>query len=376
MHTSKKEQLKNTLLGALTADAASLGFHWIYDQQRIYEIASSLPEFHTPSSADYMGVPSYFAHSKKISGDLSHYGEQTITLLNSLSDNQGIYIKEHYQNLFCQHFGYGGDYIGYIDRPMRDTLDNITSNQLFVTKKANTIIFHGDEEQKQKLISLITDLVKQSTNSSAVEQAGIENKDLPYAKNLFQVLKALTDYHGADDEQLPAIAKLPALAAVYAGDNKLRQFTESAVRVTNNNDRAVAFGQVASKMIETAILTQDVLSVIEAARQSATPEILLLIDQALNLQNISTPEATKQLGMSCNLEFGIPSVLHNIMQQNNFTESVRQNIYAGGDSCGRSVLLGAVLGNIYGVDKDNGVPQSWVEKLNQKEKITHLLGYI
>ena len=80
--------------------------------------------------------------------------------------------------------------------------------------------------------------------------------------------------------------------------------------------------------------------------------------------------------MSCNLEFGIPSVLHNIMQQNNFTESVRQNIYAGGDSCGRSVLLGAVLGNIYGVDKDNGVPQSWVEKLNQKEKITHLLGYI
>ena len=129
-------------------------------------------------------------------------------------------------------------------------------------------------------------------------------------------------------------------------------------------------------MIEAAILTQDVLSVIEAARQSATPEILLLIDQALNLQNISTPEATKQLGMSCNLEFGIPSVIHNIMQQNNFTESVRQNIYAGGDSCGRSVLLGAVLGNIYGVGKDNGVPQSWVEKLNQKEKITHLLGYI
>ena len=374
MHTSKTEQLKNTLLGALTADAAALGFHWIYDQQRIYDIASLLPEFHTPSSADYMGVPSYFAHSKKNSGDVSHYGEQTITLLHSLSDNQGVYSKAHYQNLFCEHFGYGGDYIGYIDRPMRDTLDKITSNQLLVTKKANAITFHGDEEQKQKLITLITNLVKQSTSSSAVAQAGIENKDLPYAKKLFQVLKTLTDYHGADDEQLPAIAKLPALAALYAGDNKLCQFTESAVRVTNNNDRAVAFGQVASKMIETAILTQDVPNVIEAARQSATPEILSLIDQALNLRNKSTPEVTKQLGMSCNLEFGIPSVIHNLSKQDTFTESIRQNIYAGGDSCGRSILLGAVLGNIYGVNEDKGIPQSWIEKLAQKEHITHLLS--
>ena len=166
------------------------------------------------------------------------------------------------------------------------------------------------------------------------------------------------------------------MAALYAGDNKLCQFTESAVRVTNNNDRAVAFGQVASKMIETAILTQDVPNVIEAARQSATPEILFLIDQALNLRNKSTPEVTKQLGMSCNLEFGIPSVIHNLSKQDTFTESIRQNIYAGGDSCGRSILLGAVLGNIYGVNEDNGIPQSWIEKLDQKEHITHLLSCI
>jgi len=127
-------------------------------------------------------------------------------------------------------------------------------------------------------------------------------------------------------------------------------------------------------MIETAIITQDTPSVIEAARQAATPEILALIDQALDLKNKTTPEVTQQLGMSCNLEFGIPSVIHNLSQQNSFAESIRQNIYAGGDSCGRAILLGAVLGNIYGIGEDKGIPHAWIEKLNQKQTIEALVN--
>ena len=374
MPTRKTEQLKNTILGALTADAAALGCHWIYDQQRIHDITPNSPEFHSPNPADYEGVPSYFAHGKKNSGDLSHYGEQALTLLRSLYGNNGVYNQSHYQDLFCQHFGYGGDYIGYIDRPMRDTLDNIIIAQRLATKQTNAIAFDGDDEQKQKLLALVTDLIKQDKTALAIEQAGIDNKDLPYAKALFQALKTLADYHGADDEQLPAIAKLPALVARYAGDQHLAKLTESAIRVTNNNDSAVAFGQVASKMIETAIITQDTPSVIEAARQAATPEILALIDQALDLKNKTTPEVTQQLGMSCNLEFGIPSVIHNLSQQNSFAESIRQNIYAGGDSCGRAILLGAVLGNICGIGEDKGIPHAWIEKLNQKQTIEALVN--
>ena len=374
MLTSKTKQVKNTIFGALTADAAALGCHWIYDQQRIHDITPNSPEFHSPNSVDYEGVPSYFAHGKKSSGALSHYGEQALTLLCSLSGNDGIYRRSHYQDLFCQHFGYGGDYIGYIDRPMRDTLDNIAIAQRLATKQTNTIAFDGNDEKKQKLLALVTELIKQDKMASAIEQANIDNKDLPYAKALFQALKILADYHGADDEQLPAIAKLPALIALYAGDKNLSQLTESAVRVTNDNDRAVAFGQVASKMIEAAIITQDIPSVIEAARQAATPEILILIDQAISLQNKTTLEVSQQLGMSCNLEFGIPIVIHNLLQRNSFAESIRQNIYAGGDSCGRAILLGAVLGNIYGMGEDKGIPQAWIEKLDQKQTIDALLN--
>jgi len=126
-------------------------------------------------------------------------------------------------------------------------------------------------------------------------------------------------------------------------------------------------------MIETAILTQDIPSVIEAARQAASPEIRTLIDQALHLQDKTTVEVTKQLGMSCQLAFGIPSVLHNLSQQGSYTEAIRQNIYAGGDTCGRAILLGSVLGNIYGIGEEKGIPHPLIEKLHQKAQLTMLL---
>ncbi len=372
----KVEQCQYTILGALTADAASLGCHWIYDQKRIHDLTPVSPEFHRPSKADYEGVLSYFAHDRKTVGDLSHYGEQTLILLRALVSNAGRYNQSHYQDLFCQYFGYGGEYIGYIDRPTRDTLDNIAAAQRQAIAQANAITFDGSEEQKQRIRSLVTNSVKQGQDRSSLKHANLDNRQLAYALALYKALAPLSGYHGADDEQLPAIAKLPALLAFYAGDNQLAQLTESAVRVTNNNDRAVTFGQVASKMLEAAILTQDIPSVIDAAHQAASPEIRTLIDQALQLQNKTTADVTKQLGMSCQLEFGIPSVIHNLSQQNSFIEAIRHNIYAGGDSCGRAILLGAVLGNIYGIGEDKGIPHAWIEKLGPKEQLTMLFNDI
>ena len=75
---------QNLINGALIADAATLGLHWIYDQQRIIDVAGKTPEFHPPTKRDYEGVPSFFAHGSKSVGDLSHYGEQAFILLSAL----------------------------------------------------------------------------------------------------------------------------------------------------------------------------------------------------------------------------------------------------------------------------------------------------
>ncbi len=53
--------------------------------------------------------------------------------------------------------------------------------------------------------------------------------------------------------------------------------------------------------------------------------------------------------------------------------AVRQNIYAGGDSCGRAILFGAVFGATNGVGGETGIPPEWIENLTQGKEIHELL---
>ena len=160
MNSESKTRRRNVILGALVADAASLGLHWVYDQQRIREVAPDTPEFRDPTPADYEGVRGFYAHGKKRTGDFSHYGEQAMVLLRSLVANEGHYDKTHYENLFREHFGYGGDYAGYIDHPMRDTLDNIARAEHEALQRAEAIPFDGDENTRHRMITKVLSNVK------------------------------------------------------------------------------------------------------------------------------------------------------------------------------------------------------------------------
>jgi hypothetical protein len=79
------------ILGAIVADAASMGLHWLYDVGRIRNVGGAKPEFNDPDPASYERVTGYFAHSQKRSGDLSHYGEQLLVMLRSLLQNNGSF---------------------------------------------------------------------------------------------------------------------------------------------------------------------------------------------------------------------------------------------------------------------------------------------
>ncbi len=380
MNEEKENRLKNTILGALIADAASLGLHWIYDQERIREVAPEEPEFRSPTPSNYEGVTGYYAHGRKQAGDLSHYGEQAIVLLRSLAANSGRYDKTHYEDLFREHFGYGGDYVGYIDHPMRDTLDNIAMAEHEALKRAEAIPFDGDENTKHRMITKVLSNVKQAKgeelrkNVEATVRLTHDDDDMvAYTFKIIDELESIGGFHGANDEQMPAISKLPAPVAVYAGDDRLSEVVESAVRVTNNNDLAVTFGQAAARIIEAAIHNADPEAAIAAGHETADPEVTKLIDEALSLKDKDTPAVTSDFGMSCNLVFGVPSVIHNLAISRSYREAIRQNIYAGGDSCGRAILLGSVLGSIHGIGEEKGIPKAWIEKLTNIKEIQKLL---
>lgn len=381
MNNEMKNRARNMVLGALVADAAALGFHWLYDQKRIREVAPSTPAFRAPTASDYEGVAGYFAHGHKQAGELSQYGEQALVLLRSVVANAGRYDKAHYEDAFRSHFGYGGGYVGYIDRPTRDTLDSITRAEQNAINRAKSIPFDGDAKTQQMMITKVLACIKQSGGDErhkkveeAVRITHDDDRMVDYALKIVAEMESISGHHGADDDQLPAISKLPALIAAYAGDPVLPEVVESAVRVTNDNDVAVLFGDAAAAMMDAVLHGADPETAVAAGRERADPMVAKLIDEAVALRHEEHSTVVAKFGMACNLTYGFPNVVHNALVSGSYREAVRQNIYAGGDSCGRAILLGAILGAFNGVGGETGIPAEWIETLAQKDEIEELVG--
>lgn len=379
---------RNAIIGAAVADAASLGFHWLYDQPRIAAAAHGVPEFNNPDAANYADVPGYFAHGNKRAGDFSQYGEQLMVMLRSLVENNGQFDQTHYQNSFIDCFGYGGTYVGYIDHPTRDTLNNIAAAEAEVLNEAQRLPFDGDDTLKRKLITKVLGHAKQANGEalrSAVEASvrATDNNDyyVEHALNIVTLWESLNGFLGADDTQLPALSKLPPLVSQYCSNDSLNTVVNAAVRVTNNNNSAVAYGAAAavaqkaaietgSKMTAVNAISNNVNSAVDSTTQA---KIDSLLSEALSLDAVSVPDATAQWGMACQLENGFPSIVHNVATSGSYSDAVRYNILAGGDSCGRSVVLGAIMGACCGLDNESGIPAQWLERTNRK---TELLQYI
>ncbi|GEA60959.1 ADP-ribosylglycohydrolase family protein [Vibrio comitans] len=380
MANQTSHRVKSMLLGSLVADAAAVGFHWLYDQKRIRDISKGTPEFHPPNKDDYANDSGFFAHEERNVGDCSQYGEQALVLMRSIAQNGNRYHKSHYESSFQEHFGYGGKYIGYIDHPTRDTLDNITKAEHEAILLAKAIPFDGDENTQRMMLTKVLANVKQVKGAkcaekieAAVRQTHDDDHMVAYALNIATKVEAISGYHGANDEQLTAISKLPSLVAAYCGDPELSKVVESAVRVTNDNQVAVQFGQAVATIIEAALEGASPHSAITIGRDSAPHLVKALIDEALSYEHESNLTVTSRFGMSCNLTYGVPSVIHNLATSTTYQEAIQRNIYAGGDSCGRSILLGAVLGACYGIGGAVGIPLQWIEKLTQKHDIDELL---
>lgn len=110
---------QHALLGALVADAAGMGLHWLYDQEQIklVEATGSLL-FRQPEAAVFADKRGYFAHAARRSGQLSHYGESA-RIAGVVGSN---YTTSEHQAAFMASFGPCGSYHGYADRPTKQLI--------------------------------------------------------------------------------------------------------------------------------------------------------------------------------------------------------------------------------------------------------------
>ena len=76
-----------------------------------------------------------------------------------------------------------------------------------------------------------------------------------------------------------------------------------------------------------------------------------------------TAEVATAHALHCQLEVAFPVLIHAILTADSFETAVRANILAGGDNCGRSIPIGAVLGACFAGDAARAIPAAWAAKL-------------
>jgi hypothetical protein len=273
------------ILGALVADSAALGLHWLYDPVRIAEIEAARGlVFLQPEPADYAGAKGYFAHGRKAFGESTGYGEVCLLMLKHLAKH-GTFSRNEYQVEYRAHFGPGGEFVGYVDSPTRLTLRTLLS---------------------------------------------LEPAEFPAAS-------------GADDDQHPALAALPALVATHSGTlEDLMKRVEEAVRVTNNNELAIAAARCSSVALFKLLHGARVSQALADALPFAGPILQPLLEQALAIPKLDSIAATERFGRACHVTEGLPVIFHIAQRAVDYRTAIESNIRAGGDSCGRSIMLGAL----------------------------------
>lgn len=285
------------MIGAYVADAAALGFHWLYDPARIAELAQGDPAFRTPDPADFEGYKGVFVHPGKRAGDMSQYGAQLRIAMQSMLASDGRFETADFQDRFAACFGPGGPWTGYIDKATKGTLANLAADK--------------------------------------------------------------RDPSGADDDQVPAIARFPAVMAqreISAAE------IDACIAITSANETARVWGPVAAKLLEAAYGGAEPHDAARSVAQEFTGDIGAALASALDTANPDTVAFAGEVGRACPLPQAMPVIVHICARATSYREAIERNILAGGDSCGRAPVLGAVFAAHHGLG-GNGVPPEWLARV-------------
>lgn len=297
----------SAVLGALVADAAALGLHWLYDPSRIAQIEKNKRlTFLPPDDDNYKDSKGFFAHRGKQAGDSSGYGEACLLILNHYAQH-GEFKRVAYQAEYRGHFGPGGQYIGYIDSPTRQTL--------------------------LKLMPLAPE-------------------DFPAQS-------------GADDDQFAALATVPVVTATHTGTAaELLDKIEQVVRLTNHNDVAVGAAKYTGSVLFDVLNGKSILSALTDAIPQAGEQLAPLIEQALQTKTLDVIGMAERFGSACHVLEGVPIVAHIALHTNNYRDAIEANIRAGGDSCGRAIMLGAIAAAKAEAlnGESTSIPLEWLSK--------------
>jgi ADP-ribosylglycohydrolase len=251
-------------------------------------------------------------HPTKEKGEFTHYGDQTFVLLESIAAKRGFDLSDfstRWRDLFKT-------YRGYFDQATKMTLQNLAQGR-------------------------------------ALEEAGSSSTDLSGA------------------------ARIAPLVFLYHKDSEtLVKAARAQTQMTHNNplviDSAEFFARVCRKVLDGSSPAK-AMTEVGAQRFKGLP-LFAWVKEGIESAGEDSVSTIARFGQSCHTDEAFPGVVHLIAKyEKDLKEALVQAVMAGGDSAGRGLMVGMVLGAHLG---DRGLPQEWVSGLERGAPILKLLEQI
>ena len=290
------------VLVSLAADALSLGAHWFYDTAEIDRRFGRVEELLAPPPDSF--------HAGKERGQFTHYGDQTLVLLESVAACKGFDLADfarRWQALFTT------GYRGYVDKATSATLENLQ-------------------------------------RGLGPEQCGSTSADLGGA------------------------ARIAPLVWWYRQDrDQLLEAVRVQTAMTHNNPAVLAGAAFIARTAWSVLAGAAPQAALEAALEEGVADIDLDIRlrSALESAGKDTRTVIGRFGQMCGIASALPGAVHLICSYaDDPRTALIENVQAGGDSAARGLVAGLVLGARHGVD---AVPGGWLTGMQRYDRLFALL---
>jgi len=281
--------MKNYLLGGLVANAASLGYHWVYNPEYLEELSKKQSLlFQLPNLEQYQEAgKSYFSYPFAKVGDFTSQGMFVIWLYEAWKKNPD-FMRADYENLIYSKVRPGGDYQGYVEN----------YSKILVVNKLNSDLNLGLKELElddDHLVGFIPYLVAKELELSSEKAWDLAQ--------LFTHKKEYPSFYHVFD---------------YIFDNIGKKSFQVLLR---------------ESIVYAPIQYQNKLS--------------------LALEMTDTKRFIKEYaGISCHIPYSLPLIFHILYFCQSFEEGIEWNTRIGGASSDRGLLLGAILSKLYPIPND------------------------
>jgi len=292
------------VLASLAADSLALGAHCIYDTTKIAREIGRVDRLLAPPQGSY--------HPTKKRGEFTHYGDQTLLLLESLAAT-GDFSLADFADRWRQ---FGTTTTGYLDRATKETLGRFAQG-LPATDSGSPSTDLGGPARIAPLVYRYRNdrnaLLQAAQQQTAMSHAGPGIKDGTafIARCAFAVLHGATAKEAISEELERGVGDIDL-------DLRLRTAVDSVGR--------------------------DSLTVI------------------------------KEFGQMCAINAALPAAVHLILRyETDLREALIENVMAGGDSAARGLVVGMILGAAAG---PAAIPPDWLADLAALPQIRQCLSRI